>query len=153
MKEETGSIYYHGTDEASAKEILRAGFKAGTYFTWDLHSALVMGGMWVFGVYFENKNPSNYWEYISDTPINKERILYIRKFIIDCVYDNVVATDKLQIEFLKELHGNDMIFCTTCDGHGQLNKNIPYQRPTHFDVCPVCEGFGCLTKEGKKLNE
>ncbi len=59
------SVYYHGTTKENAETIQKQGFKKGTYFTWDLHSALVMGGMYVFGL-FDDKSPEkSYWEWIN----------------------------------------------------------------------------------------
>ena len=77
-----GSIYYHGTTEDNAQIILKKGFKKGTYFTWDLHSALVMGGMWVFAIYFEDKGPKKVIGNISHQS-------QLRK-IEFCIYENLM---------------------------------------------------------------
>ena len=119
-----GSIYYHGTTEANPRTILKKGFKKGTYFTWDLHSALVMGGMWVFAVYFKDKDPTkSYWEYITPKLIKKNKILYLRKFDVECIYDNEDENIKLREIMLKENRGKDVILCKACSGRGQLNES------------------------------
>ena len=150
-----GSIYYHGTDEKTSKIILANGFKIGTYFTWDLHSALVMGGMWVFGVYFEDKNPSDYWEWITDFLIMPDRILYLRKFEIKCVFDNDCENERIKEIFHKENYGHDIIVCKNCRGTGQMNESAKYSGWGKVSpvVCEVCRGYGCLKLNGKKMNE
>ena len=58
-----GTIWYHGTEEKTSKIILKEGFKELTYFTWDLHAALNMGGGFVFSIYLKNKSSSDYWQW------------------------------------------------------------------------------------------
>lgn len=150
-----GSTYYHGTNARNAKLILKNGFKKGTHFTWDLHSALVMGGMWVFGVYFEDKDPSSYWEYISREPIQKEKILYLRKFNVKCIYDNEDEHARIREINHQEYWSTDVVQCKKCRGSGQLNESPRYggwkRIQYKIEVCDICGGYGCLGPDGKKL--
>jgi hypothetical protein len=154
-----GSIYYHGTTEENAQLILKKGFRKGTYFTWDLHSALVMGGMWVFAVYFEDKDPSKYWEYIIPKPIKKDKILFLRKFDVECIYDNENEEIRTREINFKEYWGKDTVLCKLCQGKGQLNDAPKYggwggRDPSYkIEVCNVCAGYGCLKPNGKKMLE
>lgn len=151
-----GSIYYHGTNEENARSILKNGFKEGTYFTWDLHAALVMGGMWIFGIYLEDKSPEkSYWEWRNSEIIPPTKILYLRKFNIDCIYDNEKEKEKIKIIHHKERYGENIIHCKKCKGRGQTNKIPEYGRlrDNKCDVCKSCGGFGCLKKDGKRMNE
>jgi len=152
-----GSVYYHGTTEANALIISKKGFKKGTYFTWDLHSALVMGGMWVFGVYFEDKDPNSYWEYITPKLINKNKILYLRKFDVQCIYDSEDEQAKIRDINAKEYWKQNVIQCKSCRGKGQLNEAPKYggwKDPSYkIQVCEVCGGHGCLKPNGKKMYE
>jgi len=151
-----GTVYYHGTDESGADAILKEGFKEGTYFTWDLHSALVMGGMHIFAVYFPDKEITDYWEWISDKVIPLEEILYYRKFTVECVYDDEHMQEELQKKILIERHGEDTIHCVKCKGYGQLNKVYEYaawRKDDKLIVCDICKGFGCLQPNHKLWNE
>ena len=148
-----GSIYYHGTSKENSELILKNGFQPLTYFTWDLHSALVMGGMYIFGIYFDDKDISDYWEWRNTEIILPERILFFRKFSIDCIFDNEVEERKMREKFLIERHGNSVKYCSKCKGNGQLNELKPYEKNHDIIVCPKCGGFGCIKKNNKKLNE
>ena len=151
------SIYYHGTDAHTATKILKDGFKAGTYFTWDLHSALGMGGLWVFGVFFDGMSPEkSYWELITPERMPPERILYLRKFTAMPIYDNEAAQEELRKTFNREAHGKDVIHCQNCKGRGQMNTPKLYSggfKHAECIPCEVCAGFGCLRADGKKINE
>lgn len=148
------SIYYHGTNKPAAELILKNGFKAGTYFTWDLHSALTMGGQWVFGIFFEDKDIKDYWEWMTPTPISTARISFLRKFTVECLYDNEAEQEKETFSWHKEYYG-DVIHCAWCKGRGQLNKPYLYggRRKEPCIVCNVCGGVGCINPDGSKLNE
>lgn len=152
-----GSIYYHGTNSKNAKKILKEGFKVGTYFTWDLHSALVMGGNHIFGVYFHNKDIKDYWEWISNKIIISDKILYYRRFSVKSIYENEEEQEKLRRHFHIENNGKAIIHCKKCKGRGQLNKPYIYKhlKPKNYEieVCNICKGFGCLKRNGKPLNE
>jgi hypothetical protein len=151
------SIYYHGTTKEKADLILKSGFKEGTYFTWDLHSALVMGGMYVFGIWFKDKSPEkSYWEYITSTKIPKSRILYLKKFSVKNIYGNPKEDRKIKQYYNDEHFGRKTKFCTKCDGHGQLNKAPEYGGWHHKNykviVCSNCNGHGCTELNGKIIN-
>lgn len=150
-----GTVYYHGTSIEKAATILNEGFKEGTYFTWDLHSALVMGGMHIFAVYFLDKEITDYWEWISDKVISAEEILYYRVFSVECVYNNDKAREALIKRTHIERHGEDAIHCVKCKGQGQLNEVFEYGgiKNTDIIVCDICKGFGCLQLNNKPWNE
>jgi len=147
-----GSIYYHGTNEENAKKILKTGFRARTYFTWDLHSALVMGGMWVFGIYFKDKSPDkSYWQHVCSKPISSSKILFLRKFNIECIYDNKKADKEMSLLVKKEYHGDNIRLCPNCNGRGQTNPIPPYGKLKDYgcDACEKCNGNGFLRKKVK----
>ncbi len=147
------SIYYHGTNKRTADLILKEGFRIGTYFTWDLHSSLIMGGKWVFGVYFIDKDPSNsYWEFITPKLISREEILFLRKFDIKCIFDNELKNQEICLLNFKEDHGDNISLCDECKGKGQLNTAPKYKgwKKSFLIVCPECKGFGFLNKNRKE---
>ena len=151
-----GSIYYHGTNKKNVDAILKEGFKEGTYFTWDLHSALAFGGMHIFAIYFPDKEIKDYWELIIDKVIQAEEILYYRIFTVECVYDNEDAREALtKLRIIKE-RGEDTIHCTKWKGSGKLNKVYEYtawRKDDKLRVCDICKGFGCLQSNKKPWNE
>jgi len=148
------SVYYHGTTKENAESILETGFKEGTYFTWDLHSALMMGGMYVFGIYFEDKDHTKYWEWITPDPINKDKILYLRKFDVDCLYDNDKEANKIKHINHLEYFDRPVRFCWKCNGRGQLNEPAKYGGFSSEPciVCPDCKGHGALEIDGTQIN-
>lgn len=151
-----GTVYYHGTNKENADIILKEGFKEGTYFSWDLHSALAFGGMHILAVYFPDKEIKDYWEWISDKIIPAEEILYYRIFTVECVYDNEDAREVLTKLNNIERRGEDVIHCTKCKGRGQLNKvyeYIAWRKNDKLIVCDICKGFGCLQPNKKLWNE
>jgi len=68
--------WYHGTTKEASEIILKEGFRAGTYFSKEMASSLVMGGDYVFWVWF-NEDPTKCWEYICPEPIGKDQILLL----------------------------------------------------------------------------
>ena len=150
-----GSVYYHGTNEENAKKILSKGFAEGTYFTWDLHCALGMGGMWVFGIYFKDKEIEDYWEWRNSEVIPPDNILYLRKFSVECIHDNEIEGEKIRIINHKEEYGDQIIHCTHCKGRGGMSPAPKYGgwQASKLIVCEKCGGFGCIKPNGKFINE
>jgi len=146
-----GSIYYHGTNEKNAKIIQREGFKPGTYFTWDLHSALMMGGLYVFAIYLKDKDISDYWEWRNSEIIKPEKILYLRKFDIKCIYDNKIEKIRMK-KLIVEMEYPEDIFCENCEGKGQMNEAPEYGGwgNAEIEVCTKCGGFGRIRRNGQK---
>lgn len=144
-------IYYHGTNKENANRILKNGFKIGTYFTWDLHSALVFGGQYIFGVYFPDLNIADYWEYRNKEIITPNKILFLRRFDVECLYDNDI--DRIAIDrndILKE--NENTVFCENCKGTGQMNPSRKYAwyESTDLIVCPICKGHGYIQESEEK---
>jgi hypothetical protein len=150
-----GSVYYHGTNEQKANKILSDGFQSGTYFTWDLHSALVMGGMWVFGIYIKDKGIEDYWEWRNSEVILADRILYLRKFSVECIHDSENELEKINIINHKEEYGDQIIHCNHCKGRGQTSPANLYGgwQTSKLIVCEKCGGFGCTQLNGKYIND
>ena len=149
-----GSVYYHGTNKENAELILKQGFREWTHFTWDLHSALVMGGMYIFGIYFPDLDITQNWQWRNPERIPPHQILYLRKFSIDCIYDNDITMGEVNRIFLQEQHGG-ILFCEKCNGRGGLNKAPNYGGWGNDSsiLCEACGGFGCTKLNGKLMNE
>lgn len=146
-----GSIYYHGTSEENAKLILKEGFKPYTYFTWNLHASLTMGGMWIFAIYFEDKSTEkDYWEWRNKEVILPDKIMWLRKFDIDLIYDNEKEQERVRFIWHKERNGDGIIHCENCKGMGQMNEIPVYRKGKNHDngcdVCEICKGKGFLRK-------
>jgi DnaJ-class molecular chaperone len=151
-KPELTRIMYHGTSEENSKAILETGFREGTYFTKDLASALIMGGMYLFEVWFsdeEHQMRDNCWEYISPTPVPKDKIIALRHFSQEKVYGGKEAEIACQKYTLSKMYP-EKPFCTTCSGRGQLQDYDDYvgQWKNHLPVtaCPACNGHGVLNR-------
>ena len=150
-----GCVYYHGTSKVNADYIKKYGFKMGTYFTWDLHSALVMGGRYVFGIYFENRNRNDYWEWISDAVISPNEIIYLYRFDVKIIFDNENEHERIRKINHQEQYKYPVIHCEDCKGRGQLNsaRRFGWEIRIVPIVCGICGGFGCIRPDGKKINE
>lgn len=140
------TTWYHGTTKKNYRRIKKEGLKAGTYFTPDLHSAITMGGSYVFGVVLDRDLKVSHWEWISDREF--KIFHFILKFDIKLLHYNKNENRKFREEFQKE---QERVFCETCGGHGEID----YPDDGHFllprgsawgnremKVCPVCKGFG-----------
>jgi len=75
-------IVYHGTDEATAKKILRNGFKPGTFFAIHLEDSLGFGGNYIFEVAVESHRISKEsdWEFISTDRVPPSQIVELRHY-------------------------------------------------------------------------
>ena len=137
-------VAYHGTVETAVENILKEGFRVGTYFTNQLDSALRMGGPYVFGVVFDEAFPC--WEYISNEVVKPDRIAYVQRIEAQNIYYSPdverLITKAHQVES-----------CPTCKGHGEVG----YSEDGHhllpggsawgkssIELCPQCKGFGDL---------
>ena len=148
------SIWYHGTNKKFAEVILKKGFKKGAYFAKHLESSLVMGGKYIFWVWFK-EDPTKYWEYISDRNISKKNILLLRRYSTGRLYQNKELVKKIRHSNHIEQYGKDSKFCKTCDGKGEFNNREwdECANGKYGKVCSVCIGFGCVRKNGKKMND
>lgn len=74
-------IYYHGTNQKSAKQILKTGFNKGTYFADHLEDALGFGGNHIFSVAIDfqfgrgRRSKSFSWQVVSANKIPAEKIV------------------------------------------------------------------------------
>lgn len=93
-------IVYHGTDEATAKKILKNGFKPDTFFATHLEHALGYGGKYIFEVAIESdiipkvpdwefvgtptvpssQTNSQYWEFVSADIIPPSHIVSLKQY-------------------------------------------------------------------------
>lgn len=75
-------IVYHGTDEATAKKILKNGFKPGTFFAIHLEDSLGFGGNYIFEVAVEShKIPkASDWEFIATDRVPPSQIVELRHY-------------------------------------------------------------------------
>ena len=126
--------WYHGTTKEASEIILKEGFRAGTYFSKEMASSLVMGGDYVFWVWF-NEDPTKCWEYICPEPIGKDQITP------KVLYHSEEVERRVRKQHHEEDYGKDSIFCTHCDGLGQMESH-----PAQSAV--VLDNYG---KTGKKL--
>jgi len=138
-------ILHHGTSAEAADLILRDGFRAGTYFTAQFDSAVLMGGNYVFSVVLDGEAP-RCWEWICPEPVPPERILALRTVAIQLLHYQPAAQALLRRE-------GKVRPCSRCDAHGELgypddgHHLLPGgsawgNRP--ITVCPDCRGWGDL---------
>jgi len=80
-------ICFHGTNEASANNILREGFRAGTWFARHLEDAIWYGGLHIFEVVFKTEGLPANWQvhYLKEVSVDKivGYYLFTRNTIID----------------------------------------------------------------------
>jgi len=145
--------WYHGTTPGNAATILKDGFKKGSYFSKELVSSLVMGGEHIFWAWFD-KDPTKCWEYISEESVGPERVAYLTAIKVKQLYYSKEMDRYIKEQRIKEEHGDDVIFCEHCWGHGQMEQYpIVYRGKKKVTACPICGGFGCTRKDGRKMNE
>lgn len=146
------TTWYHGTTKKNYRKIKKEGLKAGTYFTPSLHSAIAMGGPYVFGIVLD-RDSTSYWEWISDREF--KTFHYILKCDIKLLYYDKNESRKFQEEFQEE---QGRVICETCKGHGEIDypddghhllpRGSSWKNNRKIKACPVCKGFG-----GVKLTE
>ena len=76
-------ICYHGTSKENVVDILRDGFREGTYFARHLENAVHMGGPHVFGVAFDTAKFSHsipHWQFILKEVVSPSRIVHYRVY-------------------------------------------------------------------------
>lgn len=109
-------MLYHGTESLEAfKAIKKEGFKANTYFTPFLDTALSYGGEYIFAVDIEHKD-YEVWEVIMREPVPAEKILYAQHFSFELMYHNKEALYNRD----KARHEKDgRTICDDCKGQGE----------------------------------
>lgn len=73
-------ICYHGTSQASAREILKSGFRPGTYFARHLEDALGFGGNFVFEAAFEEEKLPENWQFILSNWLSPKLIVSLVRY-------------------------------------------------------------------------
>lgn len=80
-------IVYHGTDEATAKKILKTGFKPGTFFALHLEDSIGFGGNYIFEVAVESatlpkpsKKLGTDWEFIATDRVPPTQIVEVKHY-------------------------------------------------------------------------
>jgi hypothetical protein len=139
------SIWFHGTTKKCADKILKEGFNAGTNFARHLEDSLVMGGRYIFWVFFE-KDPTKCWEYICDKWIGPENILLLRRYDVERIYQNDKLAEKIRLRNLVEYNGENIELCRVCRGKGEIDDREwdepRKERNQPLVVCSKCNGFG-----------
>jgi hypothetical protein len=148
MLDDLPTFMYHGTTKEATLSILQNGFRPNSYFTIYMDSALVMGGLYLFKIWFhknEHPNRGKNWQYVSPIAVPKERIVWLRNFSQEIIYKNEPA----EIEAKKECHSKlypNKEFCDNCQGLGQLEKYDEFagqwRNNLPVTTCPVCQGHG-----------
>ena len=67
------TICYHGTNEDNAKNIIRTGFRAGTWFATNLQDAISYGGLHIFEVSLSE--PPDEWQFHVSDKISADNIV------------------------------------------------------------------------------
>ena len=81
-------IYYHGTDKEAAQEILKTGFRAGTFFAENLADAIGYGGSWVFSVAISLvEEDSGRWQFTLYNALPPEKIVRLNYYRKRTVYE------------------------------------------------------------------
>ena len=110
-------LLYHGTeDEKIFQTILAEGFKAGTYFTPQLDSAIVYGGRFVLTI-LDDGTMGDGWEVIAEMPVSGDRILYAHSFSRALAYVNDEALLDLK---RRQLEKDGRAMCERCKGGGEI---------------------------------
>ena len=79
-------IVYHGTDEATAKKILKTGFKPGTFFALHLEDSIGFGGTYIFEVAVESHriphtgNFDRDWEFRNSDTVPPSQIVELKHY-------------------------------------------------------------------------
>ncbi len=86
-------ICFHGTTKRNADQIMKTGFRLGTFFGRHLEDALEFGGAYVFSVCFdESRMPPpgpDSWQIIARVNIQPDRIVRLRHYMkIETLFEN-----------------------------------------------------------------
>lgn len=86
-KERRLQIVYHGTDEATAKKILKTGFKPGTFFALHLEDSIGFGGNYIFEVAMgsatlpkPDEKLGTDWEFIATDRVPPSQIVELKHY-------------------------------------------------------------------------
>lgn len=74
-------IWYHGTNETAAKQILNSGFREGTYFADCLADALIFGGNHVFEVALRCRDSK--WQIVVTEAVPLENIVNYSVYTVE----------------------------------------------------------------------
>ena len=101
-------IYYHGTNKKNAKQILKNGFKKGTYFADHLEDALGYGGSHIFGVcidfkFGKGRRATGFdWQVICANAIKPKNIVFYKIYQMpETVFENQELRDEIFNEAMK----------------------------------------------------
>jgi hypothetical protein len=89
------ALYYHGTDKESAREILKAGFKVGTYFALKLEDALGYGGPYIFEVSFPRLADPQPWQFTIPQRVPPSKIVRLTAYTEEVVEDFPARREEL----------------------------------------------------------
>jgi hypothetical protein len=134
-------VWYHGTTKENAENILKEGFRAGTYFGQHMEDALHFGGDIVFEVWF-SKPPSEDWQWVCPEAVPISKILTVIALQPSLIYWSTEAHQMKNKDLFLE---DGLQICEKCKGKGQLEECPPLERWKDMDtvtVCPVCKGHG-----------
>jgi len=149
--------WYHGTTRENADKILKTGFRAGTYFSWDLQSALVMGGQIVLEIFKDFDTQC--WEYIIPEDIPASEIVRVATYSPQIIYRNKDAEKEVRRLSLDEMFPEKrgmLKICDHCDGRGQMEDYDRYmdkRKTKKVTPCPICHGHGAVRTDGKNWHD
>lgn len=139
------SLWFHGTDKDHADVILEKGFKSGTFFGKHMEEAYWYGGPYIFVIFFD-KNPTDYWEYVSSEIISASNIFMLYHMEGTKLYHSKEVEKRNRYQFHKEVNPGKKI-CAKCEGKGELGDHDVFDIKIRgfdrkIDVCPDCNGHG-----------
>lgn len=82
-------ICYHGTDEETAKKIIKEGFSPNTYFAQHLEDAIGFGGKHVFDVCFPKDTGSlSPWQFVHPSIVEPDLIVRCKHYEVEVLYED-----------------------------------------------------------------